>query len=516
MTTYRPELEIDFGDVGYRNARQPFRVRLDVAALTDLIAHAGNAHRVYELMMIDRPGDVWEYVSVAIDDASSRVAQRVASARKEATPRSGGEHPWPDRRIPFPAFDRLFHWSWDDTEPEDEAWLSQRASATMQTFARQLSAIVRAAQSGLAGNDHLLRHLAVSVRSEEHPYSFLGRGVAVEQGRENSPKTPSHTPGFYKQLDALLGDPELTSIAYRADGDYRVLRMMATEQRRRADRTGHSVGHAMHESALVNRKINNEAWGSEIWFFEEGLGYGDLVIQGPGLGEKSVKGLVELHGRVPGRYILCAQDEGDIKGFHAEVGDGWVLYRKQKPDPRRVGLERIAERRHSKLGPVLKFEGLGTTLFEYDKAVVVVGDDVDASARTILAASMAEWQQYDGDPVIVVTGESRPFDLAGCRYLFAPAEQSNAGDQEALQAWFWQTLQRVRPWMDVIIALSAPPWATQVLADRSKHAEGLWAPWVIATSGVQHLHADVTISGDLSRVLDEAHERARSARPQIL
>jgi hypothetical protein len=130
----------------------------------------------------------------------------------------------------------------------------------------------------------------------------------------------------YKQLDRLLGDPELASIAYRADGDYRVLRMMATEQRRRANKTGHSVGNAMYLSALTNHKISNEAWDSEIWLFEEGLAHGDLFIEGGDLGGNNLKSLVEGNHRLPSRYILSAKDEGNLEGFDIELGDGWVLY----------------------------------------------------------------------------------------------------------------------------------------------------------------------------------------------
>jgi hypothetical protein len=97
----------------------------------------------------------------------------------------------------------------------------------------------------------------------------------------------------------------------------------------------------LHLSALSNHKISNDDWGSEIWFFDEGLGHGDLFIEGGGLGSTSIKELVQRHARVPGRYILSAvADEGDIDGFVRETGDGFVLYRKQTPDTQRVALQR--------------------------------------------------------------------------------------------------------------------------------------------------------------------------------
>lgn len=517
MTAYQTALTIDFGEVGHWNSKQPFRVRLDAKGLAELISHAENAHRVYELMLIDRPGDVWDYVWVVIEEVPSRLVDRVEHAREEAKPRHGSDHPWPDRQIPFTVFDDLFYWAWDDTEPEDETWLNHRESPTMHAFSQQLLAMVRAAQGRLEWSDPLLRHEVARVRSGDHPYHYLARGVAIAKGREHRPNSPTHTAAFYAQLQQLLRDPDLTSVAYRADGDYRVLRMMATEQRRRANKSGHSVGHAMHLSALVNNTVSNEAWDAEIWFFEEGLAHGDLFIEGGGLGGGNLKALVEKHHRVPGRFILATQDEGHIEGFDIESGDGWVLYRKQNPDSRRRGLEMIESRRsNSRLGPVLKFEGEGTTLFEYDKTVAVVGEGVGISVRTALAAVMVEWQNHGGDPVLVVLGDISPFEMVGCRDLLQPTRQQDLDESISDVAWLSAVLRQARPWIDVIIALDAPVWATQVLANRVRHSENPWSPWVVASSSVEHLIAHLTLEGDLARGISEAHQRAQTMRPNIL
>lgn len=228
MISYQAELAINFGEIGYWKSKQPFRVRLDTSALAELIDCAENAYRVYELMLIDRPGDVWDYVWVVIETVSERMAARVKHAYEDAKPHYGGDHPWPESRIPFTVFDGLFYWGWDDTEPEDEAWLSHRNSPTMHAFAQQLLAMVRSTQCHLDWNDHLIRHEVARIRSSDHPHGYLERRSAIKKGQENQPNSSDLTPAFYKQLDELLGDPELTSIAYRPDGDYRVLRMMAT------------------------------------------------------------------------------------------------------------------------------------------------------------------------------------------------------------------------------------------------------------------------------------------------
>ncbi|NWG85942.1 MAG: hypothetical protein HXY26_00240, partial [Hydrogenophilaceae bacterium] len=314
---------VDFGEVGFRNSKHRFRVRLESRPLMQLIEAADNAHRVYELLLIDRPGDIWAYTSVVLDELPPGVASRVARAREKCAPRSEGQiHAWPEGTMPFQDFDELFYWAWDDTEPEDEAWLNYRNSSVMHAYAEQSLAIVRAAQSRVDWNDHLLRHVVSRVRAGKHSYCYLDRRVALAKCQESIPNEPSHTPAFYKKLGDLLRDGELASVAYRANGDYRVLRMMATEQRRRAVRTGHAVGNALHLSALVNYTVDNEAWDSRIWFFSEGLAPGDLFIEGGGLGATTVKELIEEHGRRLGNHILSARDEGEIAGFDKELGDG--------------------------------------------------------------------------------------------------------------------------------------------------------------------------------------------------
>lgn len=511
MAKYQNELVIDFGEVGFRNSKHPFRVRLDSSPLRHLIEAAENAHRVYELLLIDRPGDIWAYTSVIPDHLPPLVASRVARARDQyESSREGIGHPWPDGRIPFEAFDQLFYWAWDDTEPEDQAWLTHRDSSVMWTFADQSLAIVRAAQSRLTGSDHLLRHIVASVRENQHPYCYLDRRTAITKCQESRAGVPNHTPAFYEKLEKLLRDGDLASVAYRANGDHRVLFMMANEQRRRAQRTGHRAGYALHLSALVNNTIDNDAWDSKIWFFSEGLAHGDLYIDGGDLGCTPIKELIETGRRMPGKYILSTQDEGQIAGFDTESGDGWVMYRRQQPDNRRVALEKISDRRLGKLGAILSFPGGGATIYDYEKVVVIMGLETSAASRSTLASVIAEWQGHGGDPLLVVHGETQAFDHAGCRgVLTVPGPEASEND---LQCWFADSLQRIRPWIDVVLALNAPDWATKVLARQIAHSEGPWLPWIVATPDVQHLQANLVIEGDLNVTLQEVLQRAKGMR----
>jgi hypothetical protein len=514
MPAYQNELVVDFGEVGSRNSKHHFRVRLDSRPLAQLIEAVENAHRVYELLLIDRPGDIWAYTSVVIDELPPGVASRARPAREDFAPDADEHrHAWPEGSMPFPDFDQLFDSTWDEAEPEDEAWLNHRDSDVMRAFAQQSLAVVRAAQQNLVSSDPLQRHLVASIRAGRHAFCYLDREIARQRSRGHAPNAPLHTQAFYRQVDHLLRDEELASVAYRASGDYSVLRMLATEQRRRAERTGHHAGNALHLAALVDRTIDNEAWDSEIWFFSEGLSHGDLFIEG-GQSGTPIKELVESRRCVPGRFILSAHDEGEIEGFDKESGDGWTLYRRQCPDSRRVALERISERRHSTLGPVLAFAGRGRTLFDYEKTVVVVGCEASESIRATLAVVIAEWQSQGGDPVLVVCGNTKAFSDAGCREVRVPPQDD--ADGRLQQIWLGDVMRSVRPWFDVVVAINAPAWAAAVLAHHAARQTGPWRPWIVATTDAERMSVGLTLEGNLDDLLSEASQRAKEKRPKLL
>jgi hypothetical protein len=385
----------------------------------------------------------------------------------------------------------------------------------MNTYAQQLLAMVRKAQSGLDWNDHLLRHIVGKAKSGSHPFACLSRVDAIVSSAGTKPNDPSHTSGFYKKLIDLLGDPDLVSIAYRASGDYKVLRMLATEQRKRANRTSHELDNALQVNAIVNHTTNNVAWDSEIWFYDSGLGHGDLFIEGGGLGSTSIKELIDVHRRrLPGRYILSIEDEGDIQGYEKDSGDGWVLYKKIEPFDRRRCLEHCQSRRFREIGPVLKFAAHGATLFGYDKTLIVVGADVSVAAKGALTTVIAEWEAHGDDPVVIVFGDLHPFEVAGCRRIFTPPDGIETAG--VASSWFASLLRVERPWIDVVIAFEAPNWISQELSWRTKRIEGPWQPWVVRSAGTSELDAALVVEGDLAAAILKAHRLAKASRSQRL
>lgn len=516
MTTYQAQLTIDFGEVGYWNGKEAFKVRLDASPLTQLIKDAGDAFRVYELMLITRLGDVWDYVYVEPEDIPRRVSGKIASAREAAKPQYSDKHPWPEGKIPFADFDKLFFWSWDDTDPEDEAWLNHRGSSVMNSYARELLAMVSSAKARLNWNDPLLKHIIRLVETGKHEYDSLRRPAAIAADESHGPNTAQHTEGFYKKLNDLLRDQELVSVAYRADGDYRVLREMATEQRRRANRTGHSVGDSLYLSALVDRTISNSAWDSEIWLFSEGLAHGDLFIQGAGMDSNSIKVLIENFGLCsPGRHILSWRDEGEIAGYTKEVGEGWWLYRKDVPDSRRRCLRLC----RSSLGdhlPVLAFDTRENIIHSHEKVVVLFGPEVDQATLDAFAEVVNDWSAIGSRPLLVVSEDSAATlgQLSSGALLVPEVSPDLKVDDRPYQ--LRRAIRDRLEWIDVVVLIDAPEWMQEAMSWFVDDSNGPWKTWVISTAGQTKLETHYAIGGDIREQLSEAHRRAVSLRPRQL
>ncbi len=66
-------IELDLVCHHYHGKNYPFRVRLHFHALAHLMNDALHSIRVYELMSIRRPGDVWNYVWVEAVEVPPRV-----------------------------------------------------------------------------------------------------------------------------------------------------------------------------------------------------------------------------------------------------------------------------------------------------------------------------------------------------------------------------------------------------------------------------------------------------------
>lgn len=503
-------LTLDFGLIGYHDDKEPFRVRLDAEALHALIADARRDWRVYELTLIQRPGDVWDYVHVTPEAVPVALDRRIAEARAAAKIRFVAEHPWPEGKVPFAAFDDLFQPVWAyDPEPLDEAWRGR----SLDGYARELFAVAQAAKASMDDDDPLIVSELSLISARAHALDDLSRREALKQLQDgfHAPRADRHGGGFYGELARLLPDPELVSVACRGEGDWTMLRLLCAEQRLRADATGHRPLHSLFISMSADVHPAVGWWGGEVMWFSEGLAHGDLLIEDRPNGAP-IKELIERYRRRP-QVVLADAADVQIDGYQRTDGNGWVRFDRIEPTSRRLRVEIIGPRRSFRELPVVRFSEAGGSVFAFEFGIVVLGEALDAAAITCVAEVVGEWRKHGAPPLALSTDASvvpAGQDIPGVHLV--PAALSTASEDE--QRDWLQTLLRERMrWIDVALVLNAPHWLAARLGEVLDAQRSPWAPWVVATEGTQHLSIDHALGTDPTSDLQAALASARAAKP---
>lgn len=324
-------VDIDLGSVRDHGQAEPFQFHLDANALKELMSDARQGHRIYELMLISRPGDIWDYVRVELEQVPERIRQMAEWARQDL-PVITPNQSWPDLTLPFNVLDAQFEWSWD-IDPAEETWLNFRDSKRFKQIATLWYQAVVRAQELMDREDPVINHVLAMIRERRHPYDIRPRTRAVDLEMSNPPHDAALPETFHRRLALLLTNPDIQAVAYRGEGDYRILRAFAATQLSRGELSGQPARKAFPVHVLVNHKVSNEAWGSQIAYFEEGLGMAfgrwDLYIQDRWPDSMTVKSLVE-NDLVRCRFILVLNFDGDIEGYTRDTVEGWSLYHKNR------------------------------------------------------------------------------------------------------------------------------------------------------------------------------------------
>ena len=312
----------------FRGDPMPFRVEVQHHALEHLMADALEAHRVYELMMIRRPGDVWKYLWVKALEVPAFVSSRMASKRQDEYPH--GRCPWQENCIPLNLFDSFFYWCWDDdTSPESVCWLREREGGSFLEFGRQLFQRIQQAQKGILKTDDLLiRAELTEIEALQHCHDMDAQPpFELTTPDYLSPTIPKRTTDYYKKVRELLATSEVLSVSVRGDEDFQTLRLICLEQRRRTLDTGRPIGHDMQLHVISNHFPSFARWSAKVVCWQEGLGYADLMLDSSGHCDYA-----ELLGwKRRQLFALTHRSGADIEGYHRTSGEGWVLYHDIRP-----------------------------------------------------------------------------------------------------------------------------------------------------------------------------------------
>jgi NAD-dependent SIR2 family protein deacetylase len=321
----KKRINIDLECCGYRNETFPFRVKLYAGALADLIKDAQQAYRLYELFNIRRPGDLWKYFIVELVDVPDDIMERV---NRGSCNRQGNKI-WPDNTIPLNRFDSFFGWFWDDTEPDSECWLTEREGYHFIQLAKKCFSVVNIAKSLIQKQaDPLIQHEIKLINKKDHRNDYLTKTpYKLTWPGYQSWVQPKYNDGYYKKLIEVIKNKNVQSIAYRFPIDYHTVRLLAIEQRVRTN----DIGGREHEAFTLNILDDPHdellEWGGTIFWYSEGIGYGDLFIEQESTCGSDVRELVDLK-RIHSEYILLLDDVGELQGYTKISGTDWVLYKK--------------------------------------------------------------------------------------------------------------------------------------------------------------------------------------------
>lgn len=307
------------GNPEFKTYDGSFACTLDDQRLARLITDALAGYRVYELLNLQRPLDVFPYLAARLDTPPSELSDSLGW-------REGME------KITLQALrvaiDRQF-----DSEHEMIilAWDDFLSSAAFRDYVGALLLTIQGAQSNIRNSaDPLIIYEVELYDDHAHPYDWEPYRDATEAGEKiGSPVDTEVRAPFIQALQDLVRRPDVRSVSFRGPAYYPLMRVLCREQLRRAKHLAKHPRQAFPVGGLAPSEYCHLAeqripWLSGVVFYWEGFPDADLHVEysQSGIG-MPIKELVEVHQRAQSLYILLGWPlEESIDGYRWEVRDG--------------------------------------------------------------------------------------------------------------------------------------------------------------------------------------------------
>lgn len=332
------------------NREQMFIVELDAGPLFTLVQEAALSCRVYELLTINRIGDVLHYLRVRPIDVEDDVAN-IFSGKKlkgqyrflaKSTPENWGSGYWP--LVDFDAHFGLYD---DDTPPAHAQWRDFWETGSWQGYVGDLLKSVRAIQSLLREADDDLIALEIArmdngVHHQEY-LPFIDRDCRILKRIPDEIDLPK---AIFDLIEELIASDQVQSVACPFDGFW-IWRLLFEEQLKRSAKTHTEPQQAFSLSCADSTQVLApfSAWGAELHRPYEGYCGADLFIKPkwrkvfPEHDREggSLSDIVFYTGEIIRcgyvcHYLLTDDDLGELKcATRRVIGDGWVLYENKRP-----------------------------------------------------------------------------------------------------------------------------------------------------------------------------------------
>lgn len=334
--------------VGYAN--QPledrtFVIHVDARPLTKLIRDAALGQRVYELMSIDRPGELLHYLWVTVPDSSSWLAK--ATAKRYASQFRFRSPLGEVCQLAFTEFDAGFIYEGDDTEEDANLWFSFKETQEWRQYPSRLWSEIESVQKMLCkSTDYLVQHEIALMQQCAHRQDFSPE-VRRYCELESKPVAAEVVPAeVFDCVVRLVQREDVRSVSCPFQ-DFGLWRALIAEQVRRSIAMGVAPEDALSlngpDSGIPFVSVSNyrqdRDWGGEVHIPYEGAASGDLFIQPTWFGFSAeearsaharshpVFGNYAVVGGKAWKYLLTrSQAIGELAcATRTPVGD-WVLY----------------------------------------------------------------------------------------------------------------------------------------------------------------------------------------------
>lgn len=306
-----------------RNRDNPFTVEIDAKPLAALVESAMRGKRVYELMSLRRPGDVLHYFRIRLVDVHQDIQKRVDKRLR---------HLWPQDEVDpavlsLSAFDKLFSWCGDDTEPEAECWLRFREQAFWRERQLHFHVLVTKCQQQLhKREDYLVQHELARIAQGTHWRDFESALPRYPEEIDIPPARTELPLALFNLIQDLIGRESVQSVSCHLK-DYALWRLLVEQQVRRAGLSGKLPQEAFKLSGPDSRlpfDMEREVvrdWGGEVHIPYEGACTGSLFIK-PGWRKFNFETMQHTC-----QFLLTQDDYGDQAcASRTEVVDDWILY----------------------------------------------------------------------------------------------------------------------------------------------------------------------------------------------
>ncbi|MGJ8620071.1 MAG: hypothetical protein ACSHWN_07055 [Methylophilaceae bacterium] len=340
--TLNRKTQHDVGDYRTRgkDARDcQFRVIINTYKLVNLIDSARYGARVYELLSIQRPGDLLHYLWVEISQLDDDLIRRLEKSLKHTYPYESSLNPKVDG-ISFIDFDNYFSIFAEGNEPEDVVWrryVDFDKKHSLKNDLTQLFMLIKQVKERISkSDDELTKHELTLIHQKQHPQDYLAQVDRKSVHIKLEPQWEKYE-DFYQLVAKLAADEDIQSISCPFGG-FEIWRTLVKAQVLRVKKTGLPAMEALSlygPDEGLGRLTKPENWGGEVFIPYEGIRMANLMFL-PNwrvfhVDKAGVNGSLKeaLNSNVECKYLFVLKKDRDFGVLgcsrRTEVG-GWILY----------------------------------------------------------------------------------------------------------------------------------------------------------------------------------------------